>query len=55
MSTPPWIKIGQHDERDVLEEIVRKLREKWVNRYEFNIAPVTDDKTEMYELRLKHL
>lgn len=53
MDTPTWIKIGEHPSRDVLKEMARKIRSKWLDRYDFLICPVEKDK-QGFELRLRH-
>jgi len=53
VEAPSWIKIGEHANRDVLKEMAKKIRAKWVGRYEFQICPLRDGRGG-YELQLKH-
>ena len=52
MNTSMWIKIGEHPSRGVLREVVRKIRLKWVDRYDFQICERKDSPG--FELHLRH-
>ena len=52
LASGSWLKIGEHSSSDALRLTVKKLRAKWVGRYEFQIC--RSEHADGYELQLRH-
>lgn len=52
MDESAWIKIGEHSSQDTLKQTAKKLRSKWLGRYDFQICKCQAKKG--FELHLRH-
>jgi len=49
-----WINIGEHENRAVLRKAIRRIRAKWLDRYELRICPKDAADDDNFQLQLKH-